>query len=76
MCAMGDMERVASCGRHLARDKQMGGARIVDAWQLVRREGCGKLWWNAGCGKLWRHARAGCQTAGAVAHARRPSKET
>ena len=25
--AMGDMERVASCGRHMARDKQMGGAQ-------------------------------------------------
>ena len=25
--AMGDMERVTSCGRHMARDKQMGGAQ-------------------------------------------------
>ena len=38
----------------------------MDAWQLVRRGGCGKLWRHAGCGKLWRHARAGCQTVGAV----------
>ena len=37
---MGDMERVASCGRHMARDKQMGGARMAASaarrvWQAM-----------------------------------------